>query len=76
MNLNKRQVLLYGCLGVVVIGGAWFFFKPRPKPKVTLDLPPNTMYYTGPMKSKSGSYGPDTFFPELGTPAPNAATKK
>jgi hypothetical protein len=70
MDARKRQIVVFSVGAAVAVGGIWFYFRPKPKAHEELDLPPGTVYYTGPLKGKSGTYGKDTFFPEYGTESP------
>lgn len=53
MNEDRRRSFLIGGLVVVAIGAAAFFFFNRGE-EDTIPSAPNAIYYTGPMKSKSG----------------------
>ena len=68
MKLNRNQIAL-GALAIAVLGGgAFYLLVPKKRSLGKPDLPPNTIYYTGPLKGKQGDYASDAFFPELGSP--------
>jgi len=50
---DKRRNLALGGIGIVVIAAAGYFYMSGGKEE-EIKPPPNTIYYTGPMKSKSG----------------------
>ena len=61
--MKDKRFLRWSALTLLVIGvalGVRFLLTP-PKPKAV--LPSGEIYYTGPMKGRSGQYGTDQFNP-------------
>jgi tartrate dehydratase beta subunit/fumarate hydratase class I family protein len=55
--MENRRSLVKSLLAVLAVIALVGFLMTRPKPETPFTAPAGSVYFTGPMRSKSGTYG-------------------